>query len=208
MKVLTLLAQKGGAGKSTLALHWAVEAERSGKRRVVIIDMDPQASAASWYEKRNGDTPVLVQVEEGGLPDAIEACRTDGVDWVLMDTPPHMEARSVAAARVADLVVIPTRPTVLDLEAIGASVEVVEAVKKPAALILNACPPRSAVTDDARAALQAYGLPICPTAIVQRVALQYALTDGRAACELEPRGKAAAEIAATWHWITRQSRKV
>ena len=212
MKVLGVLAQKGGTGKTTLAINWACESARSS--RVVLIDTDPQRSTASWGGKSLGRTgspaPQVVPPEnvapinEGGLADALDVCRADGVDQVVIDTAPHSEKPAFAVASLSDLVVIPTRPSVLDLEAIEETVKIAQAVEVPAVIVLNAAPPRSPVTEEARRALKAYGLPICPTPVVQRVALAYALVDGRGVQDLEPKGKAAAEIAATWKWIKRR----
>ena len=92
MKTLVVLAQKGGAGKTTLALHWAVEAEAKGKRRVVLVDVDPQGSAAAWFKRRRLDTPLLVQTSAGKLPEVLKACEADNVDYVIVDTAPHAEA--------------------------------------------------------------------------------------------------------------------
>jgi chromosome partitioning protein len=206
MKVVTLLAQKGGAGKTTLALHWAVAAQ-NGRKSVVIVDLDPQASAASWYRKRKAPSPLLVQTDSSGFVQALEACRADGIETVVIDSAPHGEPPAVMAARVADLVVIPTRPSVLDLEAIGTSVQIIETVGKRGVIVLNSCPPRGPVAEQAREALKAYGLEVCPVAIVQRAAFAYALVDGRAVTEFEPSGKAAGEIMATWKWIDKRLEK-
>ena len=206
MRVVALLAQKGGAGKTTLALHWAVAAQ-NGRNSVVIVDLDPQASAASWYRKRKAPSPLLVQTESSGLAQALEACRADGVGTVVIDTAPHGEPPAVMAARAADLVIIPARPSVLDLEAIGTSVQIVETVRKRGVIVMNSCPPRGHVAEQAREALKGYGLEICPVPIVQRAAFAYALVDGRAVSEFEPNGKAAGEVAATWKWIDKQLEK-
>lgn len=207
MRVVTLLAQKGGAGKTTLALHWAVAAQNGGNS-VVIVDLDPQASAASWYRKRKAPSPLLVQTDSAGLPKVLEVCRADGVGTVLIDTAPHGEPPAVMAARVADLVVIPARPSVLDLEAIATSVQIVETVGKPGVIVLNSCLPRGSVAEQAREALKAYSLEICPVPIVQRAAFAYALVDGRAVTEFDPDGKAAGEIRATWKWIDKRLEKI
>jgi len=210
MKVLSVLAQKGGTGKTTLAINWACCASRGS--RVVLIDTDPQRSTTSWGTKSLGREGVpqvippgrLGAINDGGLAGVLDVCREDDVDLVVIDTAPHAEKPAFAVASLSDLVVIPTRPSVLDLEAIEETVKIVQAVDVPAVIVLNAAPPRSPVTEEARRALTAYGLPICPTVVVQRVALAYALDEGRGVQHLEPKGKAAAEIAATWKWIKRR----
>ena len=201
MKTVALLAQKGGTGKTTLALHLAVEADRAARAPVVVIDLDPQKSAARWYRKREADRPILVDPGQRGLGDVLDICRDDGVGLVLIDTAPHALANATAAASVADLVVIPTRAGILDIEAIDQTVDIVRRVDVPAVIVLNAVRPRGPLTGEARQALKVYGLPVCPTAIVHRAALADALIDGRGVQELDPRGKAAAEIAAVWKWI-------
>jgi len=202
MKTISLLAQKGGAGKTTLALHWAVEAGKAGPEPVVVIDMDPQASATKWYRKRKDKTPVLIQTDTP--QEALEACKADGIGLTILDTAPHAFREASKAAGIADLVVIPCRPSILDLEGIEDTVRIAKEAGAPAVIVLNAARPRGRLTDEAREALKVYGLPVCPTALVQRAALADALIDGRGVQELEPRSKAAAEITATWEWIKRR----
>ena len=204
MQVISLLSRKGGSGKTTLAVHWAVEAGLGGKKRVVLVDMDAQRSCSSWFGKRDAETPLLIVSAPGNIKEHIEVCRADGVDWVIIDTEPNIDTSAVHAAIVSDLVVIPARPSVLDLEAIGGTVELVQGIRKPAVVILNQAPTRSGMTDEARTALTNYGLPVCSVGIGNRIAFSRALIDGQVASEIEPHGKAAIEVRQSWRWILKQ----
>lgn len=202
MKTLAILSQKGGSGKSTLAAHLAVVAQASG-RRTVIVDLDPQRSAAGWWETRGADTPEMVETTPGELRAVLDAARADGVDLAVLDTRPSAGADTTAAAALADLVLIPTRPAVFDLRAIGATVDIVSAAKVPAFIVLNGTPVgrgagEASVTADARRALADYEIPVAPVSIALRVALAHALVTGQAVNEFDPAGKAAAEISALW----------
>ena len=198
MKTLALLARKGGAGKTTLAVHLAVIAAQSGLR-VLLVDTDPQRSTAAWWRSRSAATPELVECEAGDLPQVLAAARADGVELVVVDTRPSVEADTATVARLAEFVLIPTRPTILDLRAIGATVEVVQAVNRRGAVVLNAVlagrdGEESPQAAEAREALAAYALEVAPVAVGNRVALGHALVDGRAVTEFEPGGKAALEL--------------
>jgi chromosome partitioning protein len=208
MKTLALLSQKGGSGKSTLAVHLAVIAQASG-RRTVIIDLDPQRSAAGWWETRTADTPEMVEATPGDLRAVLDAARDDGVDLAVVDTRPSAGADAAAAAAVADLVLIPTRPAIFDLKAISATVDVVASVKAPAFIVLNGTPAargigEASVTADARRALADYGISVTPISIGLRASLAHALVDGRAVNEFDPTGKAAAEMNKLWQ-LTEQT---
>jgi chromosome partitioning protein len=204
MKVISLLSRKGGSGKSTLTTHWAVEAEQTRGKQAVIIDFDPQGSCSSWYSKREAASPLLLQSGPALIKDHLEACRNDEIDFVLIDTVPDINAIAVHAARVSDLVVIPVRPSVLDIEAISASVELVQGVGKTAVILLNQSPPGSTVAEEAETALQQYGLTICPIHLYNRIAFSRSMIDGRTAGEVEPKGKAAKEVKDSWKWIKQQ----
>ena len=204
IKVLALLSQKGGSGKTTLALHLAVIAQNAGLR-TILVDCDPQRSAAAWWRARASETPELVEAEPSQLSAVLEAARLEGVRLVVVDTRPSVERDTVEVARVADLALIPTRPSILDLRAIGATVEVIKATRRPAAIVLNSCPPgrgekEASLTAEARGGLAGYGVEVLSVSVTQRAALSHALIDGRAVTEFEPDGKASGELRLVWRW--------
>jgi chromosome partitioning protein len=203
MKRLAILSQKGGAGKTTLAVHLAVAAARAG-RSVAIIDIDPQASATSWRDLRASDSPSVVSAQAARLPQILAAAAANGADLAILDTAPHSEGAALAAARAADLVLVPCRPAILDLHAIHTTVDLVRLAGKPAAIILNAVPPRGTLGEEAAAAVAGYELPIVPVRVSHRAAYMHALAFGQAAQEYDPAGKAADEIKQLYKWTCRQ----
>jgi chromosome partitioning protein len=185
MKTVALLSQKGGSGKSTL------------------VDLDPQRSAAGWWDTRTAETPEMVETAPGELHAVLDAARTDGVALCIIDTRPSAGADAATAAALADLVLIPTRPAIFDLKAIGATVDIFVRAKIPAFIVLNGTPAsrgfgEASTTADARRALADYGIPVAPISIGLRAALAHALVDGRAVNEFDPAGKAALEMSNLW----------
>jgi len=204
MKTVAILSQKGGAGKTTITLHLAVAAQLAGNIPVVI-DLDPQASAAGWKDQRQGDAPVVVSVPFARLPQALEAARTGEANLVLIDTAPHSGEVALAAAEAADLVLIPCRAGILDLRAIATTARIVKLAGKRAFVVLNAVPPRAPnIIADARAAVAVHGLDVAPLALQQRASYAHALTVGQTAQEYEPDGKAAEDIAQLYAWLGRE----
>jgi chromosome partitioning protein len=207
MKTVAVESGKGGSGKTTTTLNLAVAAGIAGKT-VVVIDLDPQASAAEWKDSRPAETPVVVSVPPARLPQALQAARDGGAELVLIDTAPHSESAALAAAKAADLVLIPTRPGILDLRAIAATADVVKIAGKPGYVVLNAIPPGATrLVEDARAAAAVHGLEVAPVVIEQRAALSHSLTAGQTAQEYEPNGKAAEEVASLYDWLCGQLRE-
>lgn len=204
MQTIALLSRKGGSGKTTLAAHLSVVA--SSTRRVLVIDCDPQRSLAAWWHSRGADVPELVEVEASRLREVLKSAKRDGVDVCIVDTRPSVEADTVQVAALSDLVLIPTRPAILDLRAIAGTAEVVRATHTRAFVVLNAVPaPRegvdASVTTAARVALDAYGVPVAPPALAARAAFAAALNEGLTATEMEPGGKAASELQALYQFI-------
>ena len=192
MKTIAIISQKGGAGKTTLALHLAVAAELDGQR-AAVIDLDPQASAASWGDSREEDTPAVVSAQAARLINVLEAAKEAGAKLAFIDTAPHSESSALAAARAADLVLIPCRPAILDLRAISNTVDLVKLAGANACIVLNAVPPRGTLADEAAEAVSGYGVNLLPVRVGHRAAFIHALTAGQTAQEYEPQGKAAAE---------------
>ncbi|MEE3504593.1 ParA family partition ATPase [Acidiphilium acidophilum] len=203
MKVIAFLSQKGGAGKTTLAVHTAVAAYEAGFR-VVLIDTDPQKSATVWGEARQEEGPVIATADVADLKRVLEAARGDGMKLAIVDAAPHAAPAAAGIARAADLVAIPCRPTAFDLAAVEGAVRIVKAVGAKAVFILSACPFRAPEIAETRDALGVFGLPVAPVEITDRRAFARAVASGRAVTEFETDGKAAGEIRALWSWLQEQ----
>lgn len=203
MKTLAILSQKGGAGKTTISVHLAVAAELDGKQ-VAVIDLDPQASATDWGDSREREVPVVVSAQAKRLEKVLIAAEAEGTNFTIIDTAPHSESASLAAARHADLALIPCRAAILDLRAIGHTIDLVKLAGVNAAILLNAVPPKGSLAAEAEEALATYDLPVVPLRLGQRVAYQHALTNGLTAQEFEPKGKAAEEIQSLYMWTKKQ----
>jgi chromosome partitioning protein len=201
MKTVALLSQKGGAGKTTVALHLACAASEAGLASA-IIDLDPQASAAAWHDSRAAEEPIVVPLPYTRLAQGLETARAGGADLVLIDTAPHSETAALAAARAADLVLIPCPLSILDLRAIAGTVEIVRIAQKPAFVVLNAYHPRAVeILEDARAAVAVHGLGIAPAGLSGRASFSHSLTAGLSAIEYEPDGPASQEAKTLFAWL-------
>jgi len=203
MKVIGFLSQKGGAGKTTLAVHTAVAAHEAGVG-VVLIDTDPQRSATVWGEARQEDAPVVATADVSDLGRVLDAARGDGMGLAIVDAAPHAAPAAASIARSADLIAIPCRPTAFDLAAVEGAVRIVRAAGARAAFVLSACPFRAPEIAETREALSGYGLPVAPVEITDRRAFARAVASGRAVTEFESDGKAAGEIRALWSWLWEQ----
>jgi chromosome partitioning protein len=204
MKTIAMLSQKGGTGKTTISLHLAVAAQQAGQA-VVVIDLDPQASAAGWKDSRKTENPIVVSVPAARLPQAMKAAEDGQADFVVIDTAPHSSDVALAAAETADLILVPCRAGILDLRAIGSTARMVKLSGKPAFVVLNSVPSRAPnVVADARAAVAVHGLNVAPIALQQRAAYGHALTVGQTAQEFERGGKAAQEMSELFAWLRTQ----
>jgi chromosome partitioning protein len=203
MQTIAILSQKGGAGKTTLTLHLATAAAAAG-RNVAIIDLDPQASAAKWADRREADLPVVISAHASRLKHELERVAELEGDLALLDTAPHSDSAALEAAKAADLILVPCRPAILDLEAISSTLDLVRAVNPNIFVVMNAVAPQGSETAEAIEAINALGVDVCPVQTVQRVAFSRALISGQTAQEYEPEGKAAQEANALYDFMVQR----
>ncbi len=201
--IVALLNQKGGVGKTTLALHLAGAWARQG-RRVLLIDADPQGSSLDWSEQRasQGHSRLI-----GVLGLARETLHRElppmarNVDDIVVDGPPRVTGIARSALLTADVVIVPATPSPLDGWASGEMLRLIEEARVfhpeiVTRFVLNRCPARTVITRETAALLADHEPPPLASRIGQRVAFAQAASTGGLACELEPYGPAAREIAA------------
>jgi chromosome partitioning protein len=200
MKIVAVISQKGGAGKTTLAVHLATAAALAG-HSVAVIDLDPQGTAASWGDRRKADIPEVISGQAIRIPALVSAAKQNGADFLVLDTAPNADQTASLACRAADLVLIPCRASTFDLEAIETTLMLTKAATTPAYVVLNAVPPRSSIGREAADGLTAGGAQVAPHMLTHRAAFTHGVIDGRTAQEFEPQGKAAEEIATLYTWL-------
>jgi chromosome partitioning protein len=183
MRVLAFASQKSGAGKTTLAGHIAVQAQRAGTASVALIDADPDGSLADWCKLREGPTPKVTRAALPDIPARLDKLRQDGVDLVVIDMPPALNHPLADSLAAADLVAIPTRPCAHDLEAAGATVELVAGQGKPFVFVVNGAAPDGELTPDVVMALAQHGT-VARVSIPRSAAFMESMVDGRTVMEL------------------------
>jgi chromosome partitioning protein len=203
MRILSLASQKGGSGKSTLAGSLAVAARQAGER-VVVVDLDPQGSLADWGRQREAKDIVFREVEPNALVRWVaETRKVAAVSLVIIDTAGTFGPEVDAALKQSDFILVPVRPSALDLRAARPTVDRIEALKRRFGFVLNATNPvTQGRTADALAALEAGGIVAPPVA--DRTDFRDAAASGLGVTEINPAGKAAAEIIALWEWTKAQ----
>lgn len=201
MKTLAILSRKGGTGKTTLAVNLSVAAERAG-HSTVLVDLDPQASAAKWNDNRDGEAPVVVAAPASRLPEVLKKAEAAGATLVILDTAPHTETAALDAAAVAEMALIPCKPALIDLQAITSTINVIRLANVPARIVFNAVPSRGDRVDQARSAVEVFDVPCVPCAVGDRVAFMDAYNAGLTVQEYEPRGKASQEVSDLYQYIS------
>ncbi len=201
MRVLAFASQKGGSGKTTLTGHLAVQAERAGHGPVVLIDIDPQGSLSDWWNERTAEEPAFAQTTVSRLAADIEILRQQGFKLAMIDTPPAITMAIQSVIQVAELIVVPTRPSPHDLRAVGATVDMCARAGKPLIFVVNAATPKARITADAALALSQHGT-VAPIIVHQRTDFAASMIDGRTVMEVDARSKSTAEIEALWIYVS------
>lgn len=201
---IALLGQKGGTGKTTIALGVAVAAAAAG-HMTAVIDLDPQASASRWKDRRTPDNPAVVSAQASRLHQAMATAETAGAEFVIVDTAGRSDSSMLEAARIADLVLIPTRPNIVEIETLPQVNDLLRvAGVTNAFVVLNGLHPSAGqgTVGEARNVLSRYySLPTAPVHLCHRNAYAEAMITGSTPQELDPDGKAGAELSALFRFV-------
>jgi chromosome partitioning protein len=200
LRVLALASQKGGSGKTTLSGHLAVQAQRAGAGPVVLIDIDPQGSLADWWNEREAELPAFAQTTVARLATDLQVLRQQGFRLAVIDTPPAITMAIQSVISVAELIVVPTRPSPHDLRAVGATVDLCERAGKPLIFVVNAATAKAKITSEAAVALSQHGT-VAPVTLHHRTDFAASMIDGRTVMEVDPNGRSAGEVVALWNYI-------
>jgi chromosome partitioning protein len=196
MKTIVIESQKGGSGKTMLAAHLPVEAERNGEA-AWIIDTDRQGTLSLWHERRKNDTPQRLDAPLERIADALKKVAAQGAAYCFIDTAPTISEQNTGLLRLADFVLIPVRPSPSDLWAVSETVALVKDAGKPFMFVVTQAKQQATITAQAVAALSQHGR-VAQAFISDRVAYAAAMTGGNTAPELATKGPAAQEIEALW----------
>jgi chromosome partitioning protein len=196
MKTIVIESQKGGSGKTMLAAHLAVEAERAGDR-AWVIDTDRQATLSRWHERRPSETPERLDAPLERMAEALAKIAGEGAAYCFIDTAPTISPENTGLLGLADLVLVPVRPSPSDLWAVAETVALVKSAGKAFLFVLTQAKPQATITAQAVAALSGHGR-VAQSFIADRVAYAAAMTGGSTAPELARKGPAAQEIRALW----------
>lgn len=204
MHIITASINKGGVGKTTLTKTLACAAAHA-RMNVLVLDMDTQQNATNWgrrREKQDKPLPLIRFTTEQDMPDELQRAQKAGCDLVFIDTPPGRSSEAMAAIEVSDLVLIPFWNDQDSYDGVTRTTGLVRRMSKEAYGVLNFAAPNSRSHEEAaQEVLQSIGLPMAPVVLHRYDVHRLANIQGLTAQEMEPRSRAAKEIAALWEWL-------
>lgn len=203
MFVVVLASQKGGVGKTTIAAHLAVAAELAGYGPAVLIDTDPQATLLRWWQERGAPTPAMAEAGDD-LPGKLrELAGEGGYRLAIIDTPGRVSLANREVVALADLVLVPLKPSAADLWTIESTIAACRETHRPYVFVISQATRGASLSVQAVAAASEYGV-VVPTVIHNRVGFAAALTDGRTIQEIDSKGQGASEIASLLDFVHRR----
>ncbi|MBB3995540.1 chromosome partitioning protein [Sulfitobacter undariae] len=192
-KIISFIGQKGGSGKSTIAVHFAMEALLSQEGcQVAIIDMDPQGSVLEWSRMRKDANPVVVSATAKTLEQTLKQAQEEGFDYVVVDTPGRQDTTLIElVSAMSDLILLPLRPSLFDVRAVAGTITLLNAKACKMRFLLSQTPARGNQVADAEAyCARAHSeVAITRSKIGYRTAFQKAMIDGQGVQEVGRDGK-------------------
>ncbi len=205
MKSWSILSQKGGSGKTTVAIHLAIAATQAGKS-VLIVDADPQRSVVRWANIRGTGSPRVVSALAVELPRLLTEAERAGVDLVIVDTSPRADRDCIEICRKVDFVIVPVRPSILDINSVRETLEIIERAGQQGkvVMVLNCVAGRTSEGTEAATVLAGMG-EVLPVSFGDRVSFRRALTDGKGVTEFDASSKASQEVLSLYREIENRS---
>ena len=201
LRTVAVCSLKGGAGKSTITVHLAVEAVRYLKEDVLILDTDPQRSCVLWASLRDQEYPHVETADLSAVPARIESAASKGYRYVFVDFSPRTSSAVASALKAVDFLLVPLPPNAFDVGTLEQTLSIATAAGKPGAIILSRCPPRAREVIELRESLAGLALPLAALQITERRVYARSLAAGQSVSEVEPDSSASAEISALWKFI-------
>ena len=206
MKTIVFAASKGGVGKTTLCAALAAYAGANTKKKVAVIDLDPQGSLTAWWNLRDSESPELIEATAANLSETLEKADASGYAFIFVDTPPGQMKTIEAGVKSADYVLVPCQPSPVDIAAIGDTIAVIEEEGKPFAFVMNRVIARTRIGEQAILLLANHG-KVAGMPIAQRTSFATAMIDGRSAPEVDGGKHAEQEISALWKFVLSNLKK-
>ncbi|MFQ5544136.1 MAG: AAA family ATPase [Nitrospiria bacterium] len=199
MRVWTVTNQKGGVAKTSLATNLSVEAERQGEK-VLIMDLDPQRSATSWWEARETETPLLVSCSYDLVKKNLELAGGKGFTLAIIDTAGRESLQYTEPIELATFCIVPCQPALDDVRSCVPTVNLIKAKNRRFGFVITRCPVTGSDREEAKKTLSALGL-VCPTASIERKSYKRAYANSQAVIEFDQKDKGAKEVTEIFNWI-------